>query len=93
MEGPVSAGPLVVLVSVAVPVLVILFVIWVLRRDVARKQKAVRSPDYWKERPDDRRYPTGWDQSPGAGSARREPEEDPADDDLPPPEGGDPPVR
>ncbi|MFY7069286.1 hypothetical protein ACOQFV_25805 [Nocardiopsis changdeensis] len=94
MEGPVSAGPLVVLASAAVPVLVILFVIWVLRRDVARKQKAVRSPDYWKERPDGRRYPTGgWDQSPGAGSARREPEEGPADDDLSPPEGGDPPVR
>ncbi|WP_436890132.1 hypothetical protein [Nocardiopsis dassonvillei] len=89
-----SAEPLMAVAFVAVPVVVILFVVWVLRRDVARKQRALRSPDdYWRERPDGRTYPTGWDQSPGAGSARREPEEGPADGDLPPPEGGDPPVR
>ncbi len=93
MEGPFSAGPLMALVYAAIPVLVILFVIWVLRRDVARKQRAVRSPDYWKERPDGRRYPTGWDRGPGSGSARPGPEGGPAADDPPPPEGGDPPVR
>lgn len=94
MEDPVSAQPLLALAFVAVPVVVILFVVWVLRRDVIRKQRALRSPDdYWKERPDGRRYPTGWDHTPGAGTFREEPEEGPEGDDLPPPEGGDPPVR
>lgn len=80
------------LAGITLPVLVILFVVWVLRGDVLRKQKAVRSPDYWKERPDGRTYPTGWDQSPGAGSARPDDEgRPPGGDGLPPPEGGDPP--
>ncbi|MDT0329915.1 hypothetical protein [Nocardiopsis lambiniae] len=93
METSVPAGPLGVVATVAIAVLVILFVIWVIRRDTIRKQRAVRSPDYWKERPDGRRYPTGWDQSPGAGGARKDPGEGPAGDDGPPPEGGDPPTR
>ncbi|MFL1428087.1 MULTISPECIES: hypothetical protein [unclassified Nocardiopsis] len=91
-----AAGPPAVLVYAAVAVPVILFVVWVLRRDVAREQRAVRSPDYWKERPDGRRYPTGWDRGPGAGSARPEPREGPRGpdgNDPPPPEDGGPPTR
>jgi hypothetical protein len=87
-----------ILMALVIPIGVIFLVLWIIRRDTIRKQEAVRSPDYWKERPEGRRYPTGWDRGsmPGLGTAR--PGEGTAgassgEDWKPPPEGGDPPDR
>lgn len=95
MEWPTFGWLFGILVGIAVPLAVIFIVLWIIRRETIRKQEAVRSPDYWKERPEGRRYPTGWDRSPelggprmGEGTAGQEP---PAGDRRPPPEGGDPP--
>ncbi|MFD6952211.1 hypothetical protein A6A08_16490 [Nocardiopsis sp. TSRI0078] len=98
MEWPTLGWLFGILVAIAVPIALIFLVLWIIRRETIRKQEAVRSPDYWKERPEGRRYPTGWDRSPDLGSPR--PGEGVAQDDptagedrKPPPEGGDPPVR
>ncbi|GHC90931.1 hypothetical protein GCM10007079_37670 [Nocardiopsis terrae] len=54
-------GPL---IAVAVPIAVIFLVLgifWIVQRQA---EKAVRSPDYWDEVPDGKRYPTGWGEEP-----------------------------
>ncbi|WP_285730309.1 hypothetical protein [Nocardiopsis sp. ATB16-24] len=95
MEWPTLGWLIGVLAAIAIPIAVIFIVLWIIRRETIRKQAAVRSPEYWKERPDGRRYPTGWDKAPGTGTVR--PGEgtagDPSSggDRKPPPEGGDPP--
>ncbi|WP_017616500.1 hypothetical protein [Nocardiopsis salina] len=50
-----------VLVTIAVPIVVIFIVLGVLRWSRMRAQEAVRSEEYWEETPDDRRYPTGYE--------------------------------
>lgn len=69
MEWPTLGWLIATLTAIAVPIIVILIVLWIIRRETIRKQQAVRSPEYWKEQPDGRRYPTGWHQSPGGGSS------------------------
>ncbi|MEU0236105.1 hypothetical protein ABZ234_00285 [Nocardiopsis sp. NPDC006198] len=86
MDGPMPTGVAVVAVVAALPVVVFFFVLWVIRWDTIRKQRAVRSPDYWKERPDGRRYPTGWGESREGG-----PPEEGGGADTPP--GSGPPGR
>ncbi|WP_150244190.1 hypothetical protein [Nocardiopsis quinghaiensis] len=100
MEWPTLGWLFGILVAIAVPIAVIFLVLWIIRRETIRKQEAVRSPDYWKERPEGRRYPTGWDNRgsmPGLGTARPgegTAGEPPSGGDWkPPPEGGDPPDR
>lgn len=96
MEWPTLGWLIGILVAIAIPIVVIFIVLWVIRRETIRKQDAVRSPDYWKEQPDSRRYPTGWDKAPGTGTVR--PGEGTTGESLsggdwkPPPEGGDPPA-
>ncbi|WP_159942365.1 MULTISPECIES: hypothetical protein [unclassified Nocardiopsis] len=95
MEWPTLGWLFGILVAIAVPIALIFLVLWIIRRDTIRKQEAVRSPDYWKERPEGRRYPTGYDKMPGLGTARpgegTTGEPPTGEDHRPPPEGGDPP--
>ncbi|GAA1462687.1 hypothetical protein NE857_24795 [Nocardiopsis exhalans] len=64
------------LIAVAVPVGIIFLVLGVFRIVQRQAERAVRSPEYWDEVPDGRRYPTGW----GEDDPAREAGEEPADD-------------
>ncbi|MFJ9554660.1 hypothetical protein ACIRPH_12640 [Nocardiopsis sp. NPDC101807] len=86
MVGQMPTGVAAVAVIATLPVVVFFFVLWVIRRDTIRKQGAVRSPDYWKERPDGRRYPTG-------GGEDRDGEPPEAGGGAGPPPGSGPPGR
>lgn len=61
MEAPGIAWLIWVLVTIAVPIVVIFIVLGVLRWSRMRAQEAVRSEEYWEEAPDGRRYPTGYE--------------------------------
>ncbi|WP_017583811.1 hypothetical protein [Nocardiopsis valliformis] len=64
------------LIAVAVPVVIIFLVLGVFRIVQRQAERAVRSPDYWDEVPDGKRYPTGWGEDESAqGSEDRSPEE------------------
>ncbi|GAB3710957.1 hypothetical protein [Nocardiopsis nanhaiensis] len=65
MEWPTLGWLIGSLGAIAVPVVVIFIVLWIIRRETIRKQDAVRSPEYWEEEPDGRKYPTGWHPTPG----------------------------
>jgi hypothetical protein len=56
--------PIAVLVAVAVTVGLILLALALVRRERLRARRAVRSGDYWKEAPDERRRPTDEDRLP-----------------------------
>lgn len=61
MDTPGTAWLIWVLVTIAVPIVVIFIVLGVLRWSRMRAQNAVRSEEYWDETPDARRYPTGYE--------------------------------
>ena len=61
MEWPNLGWLIWVLVTIAVPIIVIFIVLGVLRWSRMRAQEAVRSEEYWEETPDGRRYPTGYE--------------------------------
>ena len=61
MDAPGAAWLIWVLVTIAVPIVVIFIVLGVLRWSRMRAQEAVRSEEYWEESPDGRRYPTGYE--------------------------------
>ncbi|MBE3002125.1 hypothetical protein IDM40_25990 [Nocardiopsis sp. HNM0947] len=61
MDTPGTAWLIWVLVTIAVPIVVIFIVLGVLRWSRMSAQKAVRSEEYWDETPDGRRYPTGYE--------------------------------
>jgi hypothetical protein len=72
------------LVAVAVPIAIIFLVLGVFRVVQGQAERAVRSPKYWDEVPDGKRYPTGWgeersdpEQGPGEPASGRSPEPDP----------------
>lgn len=50
-------GPL---LAVAIPIVIIFLVLGVFRIVQRQAEDAVRSPEYWEEEPDGRKYPTGW---------------------------------
>jgi hypothetical protein len=76
------------LIAVAVPIAIIFLVLAVFRIVQHQAERAVRSPGYWEETPDGKRYPTGWDEEePPSGTASEDspgPEEPRGD-----PSGGD----
>lgn len=100
MEWPTLGWLIGILVAIAIPIIVIFIVLWIIRRETIRKQEAVRSPEYWDERPDGRRYPTGWDTNrgpdrsdqgalregddPAEGGSHRSPRRDEPGNDPPP---------
>lgn len=61
MDAPGAAWLVWVLVTIAVPIVVIFIVLGVLRWSRMSAQKAVRSEEYWEETPDGQRYPTGYE--------------------------------
>lgn len=63
------------LIAVAVPVAIVFLVLGVFRIVQRQAERAVRSPEYWDEVPDGKRYPTGW----GEDGPVRESGEEPAD--------------
>jgi hypothetical protein len=64
------------LIAVAVPIVIIFLVLGVFRIVQRQAERAVRSPEYWDEVPDGRRYPTGWEED---GPDREAPEGAPED--------------
>ncbi|GAB3697289.1 hypothetical protein [Nocardiopsis oceani] len=52
-----TVGPL---LAVAIPIVIIFLVLGVFRIVQRQAEDAVRSPEYWEEEPDGRKYPTGW---------------------------------
>ncbi|WP_017608622.1 hypothetical protein [Nocardiopsis xinjiangensis] len=61
MDTPGTAWLIWVLVTIAVPIVVIFIVLGLLRWSRMRAQEAVRSEEYWEETPDGQRYPTGYE--------------------------------
>lgn len=51
--------PLILIAVAVIAIFLVLGIFYVVQRQA---EKAVRSPEYWSERPDGRRYPTGWDE-------------------------------
>ena len=66
-------GPL---LAVAVPIAIIFLVLGVFRVVQRQAEDAVRSPEYWEEEPDGRKYPTGW----GPEGSEEAPPEAPAEE-------------
>jgi len=62
LDVPVGA-----LLAVAVPVGAIFLVLWIIRMDTIRKQRAVRSPEYWERGTDGSRRPADRDDAPEEG--------------------------
>jgi hypothetical protein len=63
------------LIAVAVPVVIIFLVLGVFRIVRRQAERAVRSPEYWDEVPDGKRYPTGWgEDEPDRGTPEGAPE-------------------
>ena len=61
------------LIAVAVPIVIILLVLGVFQIVQRQAERAVRSPEYWDEVPDGKRYPTGWDEEePPSGPSSKE---------------------
>ncbi|WP_017589044.1 hypothetical protein [Nocardiopsis ganjiahuensis] len=69
-----------VLIAVAVPIMIIFLVLGIFQIVQRQAERAIRSPEYWDEVPDGKRYPTGWDEE--ESSSR------PASEGRPGPEGG-----
>lgn len=69
------------LVAVALPVAVIFLVLGVFRIVQRQAERAVRSPEYWDEVPDGKRYPTGWgeEQPSSEQASEAEPGQGPAE--------------
>lgn len=64
------------LVAVALPVAIIFLVLGIFRIVQLQAERAVRSPEYWDEVPDGKRYPTGWgEDEPGRGPTESAPEQ------------------
>lgn len=56
-----SLGPLVAVVVAVVTIFLVLGIFYIVQRQA---EKSVRSPEYWNEKPDGRKYPTGWGEGP-----------------------------
>ena len=75
-------GPL---LAVAVPIAIIFLVLGVFRIVQRQAEDAVRSPEYWEEEPDGRKYPTGWgpegsEEAPSEATAEETSPEAPAEE-------------
>ncbi len=57
------------LLVVAVPIVIIFLVLGIFRIVQRQAEQAVRSPGYWDEVPDGKRYPTGWEEEPPSESS------------------------
>lgn len=56
-----ALGPLIVIAVVVIAIFLVLGIFYIVQRQA---EKSVRSPEYWNEEPDGRKYPTGWGEGP-----------------------------
>ena len=61
-------GPLVAVAVAVIAIFLVLGIFYVVQRQA---EKSVRSPEYWNEEPDGRRYPTGWGDQPASAPPER----------------------
>lgn len=79
-----SLGPLIAVAVAVITIFLVLGIFYIVQRQA---EKSVRSPEYWNEKPDGRKYPTGWGEGPtvsgpaeGSQDQPRDPPQDPPQD-------------
>lgn len=91
--------PLIIIAVIVIAIFLVLGIFYVVQRQA---EKAVRSPEYWDEKPNGRTYPTGWGEGPTVSGpaegyqdrpqdAPQDPPRDPPRDERFPRDQGEPP--
>lgn len=73
--------PLIIIAVIVIAIFLVLGIFYVVQRQA---EKAVRSPEYWDEKPDGRTYPTGWGEGPTVSGPAEGYQDPPRDEGEPP---------